>query len=54
MDGEQPDLQGAESSPGVYLFDSFPMTLSADPDTTVTLVMMGSVMTVDAPTAARC
>ena len=42
-------FQGAESSPGVYLFDSFPMTLSADLDIDgCTLVMMGSVMTVDA------
>ena len=42
-------FQGAESSPGVYVFDSFPMTLSADLDIDgCTLVMMGSVMTVDA------
>ena len=42
-------FQGAESSPGVYLFDSFPMTLSADLDIDgCTLVMMGSVMTVAA------
>ena len=42
-------FQGAETSPGVYLFDSFPMTLSADLDIDgCTLVMMGSVMTVAA------
>ena len=46
-------FQGAESPPmsgsGVYVFDSFPMTLSADLDIDgCTLVLMGSVMTVDA------
>ena len=40
---------GAQSSAGVYVFDSFPMTLSADLDIDgCTLVLMGSVLTVDA------